>query len=255
MSIRARLSDALSGGKRLADLRHRLEWRVHRRMAGSTTPAQDRLFATVRPFTMASYLRLHNVWDLATRAVTDGVPGAFVECGVWRGGCLGVMAGVAKESGGRPIWGFDSFEGLPEPGERDCSDAVAYAGGRGSGELSTIGRCVAPIDDVRRLPFDELGVPESDVQLVKGWFQDTLPERAADVGPIAVLRLDGDWYESTRVCLDHLFDVVQPGGFVILDDYGHWTGCREATDEFLAERGLRVELHRIDYTGTWFRKL
>jgi hypothetical protein len=76
-----------------------------------------------------------------------------------------------------------------------------------------------------------------------------------EVGPIGVLRLDGDWYESTKCCLDQLFDQVVPGGYIIIDDYGHWEGCRHAVDEFLAHRNLDVELVTVDYTGRYFRKL
>jgi hypothetical protein len=215
----------------------------------ASTPPRDyfdadkrRLFATVRPFTMVSYARLSNTYALCLEAERARIPGAFVECGVWKGGTSGVMASVASRSD-RLTWLFDSFEGLPEPSALD-----------GVGAQRFTGRCVGPQAEAERLLFDLLHLDRARIVIRKGWFQDTLPLVRAEIGPIAVLRLDGDWYDSTRVCFENLYDAVAPGGFVILDDYGFWEGCRRATDEFLAARDLRVELHRVDYSGAWFRK-
>jgi hypothetical protein len=95
-------------------------------------------------------------------------------------------------------------------------------------------------------------VQPAEVHVVKGWFEDTL--RTAATGPIAVLHLDGDWYESTRTILDALYGRVVAGGFVVVDDYGHWPGCRRAVDEFLGRTGERPAIVSSDYTGVWFRK-
>ena len=217
--------------------------------------ADLRLFYQVAPYTHVRWKRLTNVYALARDVEARGLTGAFVEAGVARGGCAGVMAAVARDAGGRRLtWLFDSFQGLPEPGPEDGELARRYAAGRLGGRLETIGRCVGPIEVVRELLFERLGLDEQAVRLVPGWFQDTLPARRAEVGPITLLRLDGDWYASTKVCLEQLYDQVVPGGWVILDDYGHWEGCRRATEEFLAARGLDVSLERIDYTGRYFRK-
>lgn len=202
------------------------------------------LFRTVRPFTMAGYRRLSNVYDLCRRAVAMGLPGAFVECGAWKGGAAAVMAVVARQEGrGRKTWLFDSFEGLPEPGEADGPRARRWAG-----------RCAAPVGEAERLLFDLLRLDRDRVILRKGWFRDTLPAAGPEIGPIAVLRLDADWYESTRLCLERLYGGVAPGGFVILDDYGTWEGFRRAVDEFLARRGLAAEIVPVDRSGAWFRK-
>jgi len=202
------------------------------------------LFRAARPFTMASYRRLSSLYDLCRRAEALGLPGAFVECGAWKGGAAAVMAAVARAGGrGRRTWVFDSFEGLPEPGAADGADARRWAG-----------KCAARLEEVERLLFERLRLDRGQVLLRKGWFQDTLPAARAEIGPIAVLRLDADWYESTRLCLEHLYDGVAPGGFVILDDYGFWEGFRRAVDEFLDRRGLRVEIVPVDRSGSWFRK-
>lgn len=214
------------------------------------------LFRKVWPYTMVSLDRLENLYDLCTRAEAEGIAGSFVECGVWRGGCVGVMGDVARRGGVRKIHLFDSFEGLPEPlAEVDGSMATHYAKGRAGGELTAIGRCVGPLDDVKTLLFDILRLNPSRVVIHQGWFQQTLPVAAPSIGPIAVLRLDGDWYESTKVCLDHLYDHVTEQGFVIIDDYGVWAGCRKAVDEFVAARQLPITLTWIDDgEGVWFRK-
>ena len=218
-------------------------------------PGKIRLIALASEYSMSSYERLANVYDLSTAAVTQGLDGAFVECGVWRGGCAGIMADIAHEEGeGRRTWLFDSFEGLPEPSALDGQEATAYASGRQSGELEAIDMCVGPIEDVRELLHTRLRVPERQVEYVKGWFQDTVEAAAPRIGPVAMLRLDGDWYDSTMVCLTHLYDLVVEGGFVVIDDYGHWEGCRRAVDEFLADREIEVALHEIDYTGRYFVK-
>ena len=102
--------------------------------------------------------------------------------------------------------------------------------------------------------FHVLGIDRRQVVIHKGWFQETIPVAAPSIGPLAVLRIDGDWYESTRVCLAGLYDNVVDGGFVIIDDYGTFVGCAKAVDEFLHDRGLTVELVAIDGEGVYFRK-
>ncbi len=200
------------------------------------------LFRAVRPFTMAGYRRLSNIRDLCRRAEAEGLPGAFVECGAWKGGAAAVIASAAR-AGSRTTWIFDSFEGLPEPGAADGPDAPRWTG-----------KCAARIEEAERLLFDTLGLDRARVVLRKGWFRDTLPAARAEIGPIAVLRLDGDWYDSTRECLENLYDGVSPGGFVILDDYGYWEGFRRAVDEFLSARRLAVEIVPVDRSTAWFRK-
>lgn len=210
---------------------------------------------TVFPFSMSGYKRLANVYDLAVMAEQDKLSGAFVECGVWKGGCIGLMAAVARDHGSnRKIVLFDSFEGLPEPTAEDGEEARDYAGGRINGELKAIDQCVGPMESVRELFFQRLHIDEKKVEFRKGWFQDTVPGSGQGVGPIAILRLDGDWYDSTVVCLNELYDRVVPGGFIIIDDYGFWEGCRKAVDEFMDRRNIGARLHKIDSTGRYFRK-
>ena len=202
------------------------------------------LFRKTYPYTMVGYARLSNAYELAQRVEQAGMQGAFVECGVWRGGCIATMAAVAKRANSsRDIWLFDSFEGLPEPTELDGPRAQEY-----------VGRYAAPVKDVERILFSRLKINPNNVHIVKGWFQDTLPAFKDEIGPIAILRLDGDWYESTRCCLENLYDQIVPSGYVILDDYGCWEGCKIATDEFLQHFNINVTLTEIDRKGRFFRK-
>jgi hypothetical protein len=95
---------------------------------------------------------------------------------------------------------------------------------------------------------------QETTHLIKGWFNDTLSAHKERIGKIALLHLDGDWYESVKVCLDELYDSVIQGGFIVIDDYGHWQGCRKATDEFIKQRNLKIDLSSTDYTGVYFQK-
>jgi hypothetical protein len=216
---------------------------------------KQRLFWRVLPYTMSSYERLNNAYELATSIENAAVDGAFVECGVYKGGCAAVMGYVAQRGGSdRRTWLFDSFEGLPEPTEEDGREAAEFSRARSSGRLDPVGRCVGPLEDVKEILFRKLRLDERNVVIRVGWFQQTLPQARSEIGPIAILRLDGDWYESTKCCLENLYDLVVPRGYVILDDYYCWEGCKKAFDEFAAHRGLTVQLEQIDKAGACFTK-
>lgn len=109
-------------------------------------------------------------------------------------------------------------------------------------------------EKVRELLFKKLKLDNKVIHLVKGWFNDTLPIHKNDIGKIALLHLDCDWYESVKICLEELYDSVIEGGFIFIDDYGHWRGCKKAVDEFIKERDLKIELVKSDYTGVYFQK-
>lgn len=211
----------------------------------------------VRRHTMTSFERLATLWQQVRYLDRHTVRGALVECGTWRGGAVGMMALAHIRSGGQPtrhLHLFDSFEGMPEPTAADGPRASRYSRGRTSGALEGIGACEAPLEDNRALLEDRIGYPSGLLAYHVGWFQDTVPASAAAIGPIALLRLDGDWYESTAVCLTHLYPLVVAGGVVVVDDYGHWEGCRKAVDEFLADHDEPILLSHIDYTGRYWIK-
>src|SRR5262245_45053146 len=205
------------------------------------------LFQTVRSNTMCSIQRLDNMYRLSKSVEEKDLKGAVVECGVWKGGCVGVAAAAVRDAGyRRQIHLFDSFEGLPEPTEQDGEKAAVYSGGRAGGKLQTTGNCVGTRGDVEDVRFRRLGIDRAKVSFHQGWFQDTLPKDHQSIGPISLLRLDGDWYDSTLVCLKYLYPLVVPGGYIILDDYGHWEGCRKALEEYQTTEKLgSITLVRI----------
>jgi hypothetical protein len=184
-------------------------------------------------FAMVTAEGLRNLRELALEC--QALPGAFVECGVARGGCLALLALLAGPD--RTVWGFDSFEGLPELTPEDKGHGVEWVGFQAAGPDG---------EKAVSHTFETLGLPMDDVRLVAGWFQDTLPQFVDEVGEIALLRLDADFYKSTKFVLDTLYDSVVPGGAIIIDDYFSFPGCRTAVDEFRAERRITSRLEVAD---------
>lgn len=196
--------------------------------------------------TMVGRRRLSNVrWAVET-VLGDGVPGDLIETGVWRGGVTILMRGIlaAHQDPSRRVWVADSFQGLPAP------DAETYPADAGH-DLSGIPTLMVDADRVRA-NFDRYGLLDDRVHFLEGWFADTLP--SAPIEQLAVLRLDGDLYESTMDALVPLYDKVAPGGFVIVDDYGAWEPCRRAIDDFRRDRGITAPIVEVDWTGVYWRK-
>ena len=149
----------------------------------------------------------------------------------------------------RELYLFDTYEGMSAPGDND----VALDGSRAAELLSRQSRddpmsvwCVSSLDEVRS-NVQTTGYPADRIHYIQGKVEDTLPQEAPD--QIALLRLDTDWYESTRHELEHLFPRISPRGVLIIDDYGHWEGARRAVDEYVREHEVPILLNRIDYTG------
>ena len=215
------------------------------------TPEDVARIERVRPYTMTSARRIYSLMQAVRYIEAHRIEGDIVECGVWRGGSMMAAALELQELGrtGRDLWLFDTFTGLPEPGEQDVDfrgvDARdTYQGYAPVGEDGSQW-CYAPREEVSHA-MTSTGYPMNRVHLVEGKVEDTLPEQAPD--QIALLRLDTDWYESTRHELEHLYPRLQPGGVLIIDDYGHWKGARQAVDEYFEAHG-RPLIHPIDYTG------
>lgn len=177
------------------------------------------------------------------RVTADGVAGCFVECGTWRGGASFLMVRRSFAHGvTRRTWLFDSFEGLPPPASIDGPAALEWANDTASPLYHD--NCAASLEEVEA-SARRLGL-QDHVELVKGWFDETLPATKARLGPIALLRIDADWYDSVTRCLEELVPQVAPGGIVILDDYWAWDGCTRATHDYLSRHGLP---YRIDGLG------
>ncbi len=213
--------------------------------ARDLAPALDR----VRPFVMppVSVDALVDLANLAQLVLDQGVPGDFVECGVWRGGGGLLMADLLRQAGvgDRKVWLCDSFQGMPPVEEIDGPVAVAEASDPDSPLYVDNSRVM--LEEVRQT-FTEFGL-SAYAEFVPGWFHETLPVQRQRIGPIAILRLDCDWYASVRACLDNLYDQVVDGGFVVVDDYFAYDGCAIAVHEFLGSRRLA---HRIEsIVGDW----
>lgn len=224
-------------------------------LRGLPSWARARALFAARRFTMTTPERCRHLWDSCQKVLRSGTPGCFVECGVWKGGSAAVMALALRQAEPRRrLHLFDSFQGLPEPHKVDGDTAITYSHGRSSGALSSIHRCEAGLPEVRNLLLEQLGFTEQQIHFHVGWFQNTVPTDVKGLGPIAVLRLDGDWYESTQVCLKHLYPLLSSGGVVILDDYFCWEGCRKATDEYRATHGVTTPIERVDLdAGCWWK--
>jgi O-methyltransferase len=188
----------------------------------------------VADWTMTSKSRIFALIVAVRHVVDHQVPGDFVECGVWRGGSMQVVARTLLERGvsDRDLHLFDTFEGMPAPTKEDRRiggpPASELLAGRGRTENIW---AIADLEDVRT-GMIRTGYPAARVHYHPGLVQDTIPARAPE--RIALLRLDTDWYASTRHELEHLYDRLVPGGVLIIDDYDYWEGSRQATDEFLA---------------------
>lgn len=209
----------------------------------------DMVLKVIRPYTMLSTERLHNLYMLARQVCEQGILGNFVECGVAAGGSSALLAWVIKKYSRHPrkLFSFDSFSGMPQPTAHDCHFGIdAESTGWGTGT------CSAPEASVIEV-CSKLGVKDV-LTTVKGYFEDTLPQMRDWVGMVALLHMDGDWYESTRTILANLYDRLINRAIVQVDDYGYWEGCRKAIHEFMDSRALRFDMHRIDATGVWFVK-
>jgi O-methyltransferase len=215
---------------------------------------EDReLFNFARPYTMTSPERVYALAQAVRYVVEHKIPGDIVECGVWRGGSMMVVARVLLQFGDadRHLYLFDTFEGMTAPTEKDAQipygeKSAAELLAKAKKEVSTSLWCCSPIDEVKQ-NISRTGYDFDKVHFVKGRVEDTIPADAPH--SISLLRLDTDWYESTRHELVHLFPRLSVGGVLILDDYGWWKGARQATDEYLAQHHLKLLLNRIDATG------
>lgn len=194
---------------------------------------------------MIGELRMRNLQRLAERTIIEQVPGDFIETGVWRGGACIMMRAVLEAYGDttRRVWVADSFEGLPPP----SPEAFPRDAGDTHHQMKPL---AVPLGEVQR-NFERYGLLDAQVQFLKGWFRDTLA--SAPTGPLALMRLDGDMYESTIQALEALFPRLSPGGFVIIDDYGYIESCRAAVDEYRERMGITDPLLPIDSLGVYWR--
>jgi O-methyltransferase len=207
-----------------------------------------RLLLLLKPrYTMVRNRNLVNLYRLVQELGRRGVPGDIVECGTWNGGSAAMMAlALSKDPTGakRSLWLFDSFEGLPPPGQLDGTlEQEHYFEGLNKGSQAMVLEA-----------FRKVLAPTHNLHVVKGWFEDTLPR--AEVQQISLLHIDADWFESVKLVLDTFYDRVSPGGYLVLDDFDYWEGCKRALDAFCQERDIgKLEIQKVDRYGAFFRKL
>jgi len=199
-----------------------------------------------KAFTMVGRKRLRNFRELIERTIAEGVPGDIIETGVWRGGASILARGVLEAHGirDRKVIVADSFEGLPPPAPD------AYPADHDS-KLHEFAELAVSLEQVQA-NFKKFNLLDDQVVFLKGWFRDTMSTVPSE--RLAVIRLDGDMYESTIDPLLHLYDRLSIGGWVIVDDYGFVPACKQAVHDFLDGRGLTPEIHPIDGAGVYFQK-
>lgn len=216
----------------------------------------------IRPNTMVSYQPLVTLFQQVQHCEVNHIQGDFVECGVWKGGAVGLMA-LANHKFSRQrrhLHLFDAFNDICEPdpavdGEYAVNQAAELAGVK---KESLQGRLIpvkgvydshggyGTVETVRHLLEDQIGYDNNFLHYHQGWFQETLPVTKDEIENIAILRLDADYYASTKICLELLYDKVVTGGFVIIDDYGAYEGCKKAVDEFREQNGIRSFMMHVN---------
>ncbi len=204
------------------------------------------IWQLVRSRTMTGHAKVHYLTDAVRYVVRNQIPGAMLECGVWRGGSMLAVAHTLLRLGvtDRDLYLFDTFTGMSEPSERDVHIRAGKSAERMLTDRDRGGPIwrVATLEDVQE-GFEPLDYPSDRIHFVPGKVEDTIPGQAPE--QIAILRLDTDWYESTKHELEHLYSRLSPGGILIIDDYGSWQGSKDATDEFLERTGEPLMLTRV----------
>ena len=214
-------------------LRHSIEkaYRVKKLLA-------PRELKALQAYSMAGLSRLQKLNELASEVVGRGVPGDFVECGVYNGGSAAAVSSAFRDTE-KHVWLFDSFEGMPNVTEADGIEAQDF-----------VGKCVGSEEKVREA-MRLIKFPSDRSTILSGWFKDTffsgpLPET------VAFLHIDADWYDSVKISLETFYDRVADGGVIVLDDFGCWEGCREAFYDFVAKRGIKPLLERFEFTQAYW---
>jgi O-methyltransferase len=221
------------------------------RLPDDFDPEHREIYQKVQDRTMTSPERIYSLIEAVKYISRNRIAGAIVECGVWKGGSMMAAAEALRKQGDmtRELFLYDTFEGMSAPGDLDKT----WAGESATGLLGVdadreknLVWCYSTLETVQQ-GMQNIGYPEERIHYVRGKVEDTIP--ATLPGEIALLRLDTDWYESTRHELVHLFPLLSKGGVLILDDYGHWQGARKAVDQYFEQHPQPILLNRIDETG------
>lgn len=203
------------------------------------------IIEAVQAYTMTGIDKLHALISATRYVERYNIPGAIVECGVWRGGSMHAVARVLDKAGvyDRELYLYDTYEGMTPP----TADDIQHDGQSAADRLANSGKtslvwAVASLEDVKA-GFDKVPYPAERLHFIKGPVEETIPGQLPE--QIAILRLDTDWYESTAHELKHMYNRLVSGGVLMIDDYGYWQGSRKATDEFVDRIGKRLLLLRM----------
>ena len=209
------------------------------------------IYNLCKPYTMTSVEPMYALYCSVNYILSNNIKGSFVECGVWRGGSFMLIAKMLsnRNIADRKIYLYDTFEGMSEPTKSDVDlkghSASSLLKENEDNKEDSVW-CLADLSDVKN-NFKLTKFLEKNIIYIKGKVENTIPESIPDEN-IALLHLDTDWYESTKHELTFLFPKLELNGVLIIDDYGHWQGCRKAVDEYFSENKINILLNRIDYT-------
>lgn len=254
------LSNIIKSAFHKIGLEVRRKQKPHQPEGEESSDFYKEILATVRNRSMVAPEGLFTLHHQCLFCEKNGIEGDFVECGVWKGGSVGVMAMSNLKFGKkqRHLHLFDSFQEICEPDETVDGVRAIREVKEWTKDGGTKGRLVAlegvydlmggpgSVEGNRKLLVNQIGYDPDFLHFHKGWFQDTLPADHQLIERIAILRLDADWYASTKICLEYLYPKVVSGGFIIIDDYGAYDGCRKAVDEYLAAQGIRPYLNYVN---------
>ncbi|MGF1479798.1 MAG: TylF/MycF/NovP-related O-methyltransferase [Cyanophyceae cyanobacterium] len=209
------------------------------------------IYNSVKAYTSTSLERANALINAVNYLVANKIDGAFVECGVWKGGSIMAMALTLKKLGdeSRELYLYDTFSGMSAPSDVDISvngEKAADQFSQTKLSADSSNWCFSSLEEVKENVLST-GYPQEKIYFIEGKVEDTIPTNIPQ--EIALLRLDTDWYESTKHEMTHLFPLLKPNGVLIIDDYGHWEGARKAIDEYIADNNICILLNRIDYTG------
>jgi O-methyltransferase len=209
------------------------------------------IYEKVKPYTLTSKERVISLCEATQYVHKNNIEGDIVECGVWRGGSMLAVAEtlIICNNTSKSLYLYDTFDGMPPPSKNDTDMngmKAEYLLKNASKSDNKSIWCYASLDDVKSV-LSTSDYPSSKIHYIKGMVEQTIPKNLPD--KISILRLDTDWYESTKHELNHLFPRLTKGGVLILDDYGHWQGAKKAVDEYIQKNNIKILLNRVDYTG------
>ena len=234
---------------------------------GQKDDSFEKSVALVLTYSMLSKKRLYNIWEMIEYVVENNIEGDIVECGVWKGGSVGMMARslLNQNVESRKLHLFDAFDDICEPDYRvDGDRAIKEVGGTdfAQGKLEPVKGIYnylgkdghGTMEECKELLIDKIKYPMENIEFHQGWFQDTLVGIEDEINKISLLRIDADWYASTKVCLDSLYQLVSKGGVIIIDDYLAYDGCEKAVDEFFLNQEFKPFFNFVDKECIYFFK-